>query len=59
MQYQSKTIAPAPARATAQALTTPQVKGNLMQLQSQPRALGGNMIDSVKKTKKGCKSCGS
>lgn len=30
------------------------------QLQTQPRAfgLGGSMIDAVKKSSKGCKSCG-
>ena len=53
---------------------SPQVKVNLMQMQmqtqsraiqqprviQQPRAfgLGGSMIDAVKKSSKGCKSCG-
>ena len=63
MQYQKK---PTPI--------SPQVKVNLMQMQMQmqtqqrviqprviqPRAfgLGGSMIDAVKKSSKGCKSCG-
>lgn len=61
MQYQKK---PTPI--------SPQVKVNLMQMQIQsqqreiqpreiqPRAFafGGSMIDAVKKSSKGCKSCG-
>ena len=53
MQYQTKSTkqvsAPAPA--------TQQKQVNL--LNSQPRIFGKNMIDAIKKTSKGCKSCGS
>jgi hypothetical protein len=64
MQYQKK--------PTLISSVAPQVKVNLMQMQMQaqpreiqsraiqPRAfgLGGSMIDAVKKSSKGCKSCG-
>jgi len=62
MQYQKK--------PTSISSVSPQVKVNLMQMQIQsqpreiqsraiqPRAFGGSMIDAVKKSSKGCKSCG-
>ena len=71
MQYQKK--------PTSISSIAPQVKVNLMQMQTQqraiqpraiqqraiqqraiqPRLFGGSMIDAVKKSNKGCKSCGS
>ena len=55
MQYQKKPT-------SISSVAPPQIKVNLMQMQmqSQPRAfgLGGSMIDAVKKSRKGCKSCG-
>ena len=65
MQYQKKPT-------SISSVAPPQIKVNLMQMQmqSQPRAiqsraiqprafgLGGSMIDAVKKSSKGCKSCG-
>lgn len=51
LQFQTKT--------TKQQAPPQPVKTNLMQTQSQSRSLGGNMIDAVKKTKKGCSKCGT
>ena len=58
MQFKKKPIATSSSATSSSA--TSRAIAPAPQLQRQPRAfgLGGSMIDAVKNSSKGCKSCG-